>query len=80
MDEVFSAIVRMKTLRFLLGEFALEELELLQVDVKMTIIHGDLNEEIYVKQPQSFASSGHEDLVCWLRKSIYRVKHALRQW
>jgi ATP-binding cassette subfamily B (MDR/TAP) protein 1 len=69
-DEVFSPVVKMTTLRFLLGLVALEDLELLQLDVKTTFLHGDLDEEIYMEQPQGFASPGREYLVCRLRKSL----------
>jgi ATP-binding cassette subfamily B (MDR/TAP) protein 1 len=51
LEEVFSPVVKMTTLRFLLGVVALEDLELLQLDVKMTFLHGDLDEEIYMEQP-----------------------------
>ena len=53
-DEVFSLVVEIITLQFLLGVVALENLELLQLDVKTTYLHGDLNEEIYMEQPQGF--------------------------
>jgi hypothetical protein len=44
-DEVFSPVVKMTTPRFLLGIVALEDLELLQLYVKTTFLHGDLDEE-----------------------------------
>ena len=50
-DEVFPLLVKMTTLQFLLGVVALEDLELVQLDVKTTFLHGDLNEEIYMEQP-----------------------------
>jgi hypothetical protein len=70
----------MRTLCFLLGVVALEDLELLQLDVKTTFFHCDLDEEIYMEQLQGFASPGREHLVCRLRKSLYGLKQALRQW
>jgi hypothetical protein len=79
-DEVFSPVVKMTTLHFLLGVVALEDLELLQLDVKTTFLHGDLDEEIYMEQLQGFASPGREHLVCRLRKTLYRLKQAPRQW
>jgi ATP-binding cassette subfamily B (MDR/TAP) protein 1 len=47
--EIFSPVVKMTTLCFLLGVVALENLELLQLDVKTTFLHGDLDEEIYME-------------------------------
>jgi hypothetical protein len=79
-DETFSPVVKLSTLRFLLGVVAHEDLELLQLDVKTALLHGDLDEEIYMEQPQGFASSGREHLVCRLRKSLYGLKQAPRQW
>jgi hypothetical protein len=76
-DKVFSPIVKMITLRFLLGVVALKDLELLQLYVKRTFLHGDLDEEIYIEQPQGFALPG---LVWRLRKRLYGLKQATRQW
>ena len=79
-DEVFSPVVKISTLWFLLRVVAAENLELLQLDVKTAFFHGDLDEEIYMEQPQGFASTGQEHLVCRLRKSLYGLKQAPRQW
>ena len=51
-DKIFSPVVKMKTLRFMLGVVAADNLELIQLDVKMTFLHGDLQEEIYMEQPK----------------------------
>ena len=57
-DEIFSLVVKMMTLRFLLGIVATEDLELEQLDVKTTFLHGDLNEDIYMSQPVGFTMMG----------------------
>jgi hypothetical protein len=79
-NEVFSPVVKMTTLGFLLGVVALEDLELLQLNMKMAFLHGDLEEEIYMEQPQAFASPGREHLVCRLQKCLYGFKQAPRKW
>ena len=43
-------------------------------------LHGDLEEEIYISQPEGFKVVGKENSVCKLRKSLYGLKQSLRQW
>ena len=73
-------MVKMTTLRFMLDVVASKNLELIQVDVKMKFLHGNLKEKIYMEQPKGFVASDQERLVCRIRKSLYGRKHELRQW
>ncbi|KAH9742745.1 hypothetical protein KPL70_003057 [Citrus sinensis] len=48
----------------------------LVLNVKTAFLHGELEEEIYMLQPEGFAETGKENLVCRLNKSIYGLKQA----
>ena len=50
------------------------------MDVKTSFLHGDLDEEIYVKQPKGFTIKGKKELVCKLKKSLYSLKLSPRMW
>ncbi|MCO5589020.1 hypothetical protein L7F22_042984 [Adiantum nelumboides] len=64
-DEIFSpVVVKMMNWRCFLALVAKLDLELHQMDVKTTFLHGELNEEIYMQQPKGFIEKGKEALVC----------------
>ena len=50
------------------------------MDVQSAFLNGDLDEGIYMSQPEGFIKEGQEDLVCRLKKSLYRLKQAGRTW
>ena len=79
-SEIFSPIVKMSIIRLVLGMLATKNLHLEQLDMKTTFLHGDLEEDIYMSQPEGFIAQGQESLVCKLRKSLYGLKQTPRQW
>ena len=78
-DEIFSPVVKMTSIRTVLSLVATEDLHLEQLVVKTTLLHGDLDEEIYMAQPWGFEVKGKENLVCKLKKSLYGLKQAPRK-
>ena len=59
-DEIFSPMMKMTTLRFMLDVVAAENLEFIELDVKTTFLNGDLKEEIYMEHRKGFMASGQE--------------------
>ncbi|GJT09207.1 putative RNA-directed DNA polymerase [Tanacetum coccineum] len=80
-DKIFSPVVKMGSIRVVLGLTASLDLGRWKLmDVKTTFLHGDLDKEIYMEQPEGFQVKGKEDYVCRLQKSLYGLKQAPRQW
>ena len=59
---------------------ALHDWEIKVLDVKTAFLFGELDEEIYMKQPKGFIVKGKEKKVCRLGKTIYGLKQAALQW
>ena len=57
-DENFSPVVKMTSIRTILSMTTSLDLEVQQLDVKTASLHGDLEEEIYMEQPEGFEVSG----------------------
>ena len=53
-EEIFSPVVKMSSIRVVLGLASSLDLEVEQIDVKTAFLHGDLEEEIYMEQPKGF--------------------------
>jgi hypothetical protein len=64
----------MSSIRVILSLAAKMNLEIEQLDMKTAFLYGDLEEEIYMEQPEGFTSNGKEHLVCRLKKSLYELK------
>ncbi|GJV19240.1 retrovirus-related pol polyprotein from transposon TNT 1-94 [Tanacetum coccineum] len=70
----------MKTIRVVLAMCATYDLHLEQLDVKTAFLDGNLEEEIYMLQPEGFKQKRKENLVCRLNKSLYGLKQTPRCW
>ena len=76
--ETFSPMAKMDSIRLVLSIAASKHWEVHHMDVKSAFIHGDLHEEIYMKNPKVYISD--PSLVIKLYKSLYGLKQTPRSW
>jgi hypothetical protein len=73
-NETFSLVSCKDSFKIIMTLVAHYNLELHQMDVKMTFLNGDLEENVYMAQPKGFVMEGKEQMGCRLKKSIYGLK------
>ena len=78
--DTYSLVTRITSIRMLVAIATLHNLEIHRMDVKIAFLNGELNEEIYMEQPEGFIVPGQEKKVCRLVKSLYGLKQAPKQW
>ena len=79
-EETYAPVIRMTTLRLLVALAAEKGMKIRHFDITTAFLNGDLNEEIFMDQPEGFKIKGKENLVCKLNKSIYGLKQSAREW
>ena len=79
-EETFAPTSRMTTIRTVVALAAQRGWKMHQLDIKTAFLNGDLQEEVYVKQPPGFATKEKEHMVCRLHKALYGLKQAPRAW
>lgn len=76
--ETFSPVARHASIRLLLSHAASEKMKLISFDVKTAFLYGNLEQVIYMNQPEGFEDGSEK--VCKLVKSLYGLKQAPRMW
>jgi hypothetical protein len=70
----------MEAICLLLAYACSKNVKVYQMDVKSTFLNGELEEEVYIEQPEGFQLSENTDYVCKLKKALYGLKQAPRAW
>ncbi|KAF3682389.1 putative FACT complex subunit SSRP1-like [Capsicum annuum] len=78
--DTYSPVTRITSIRMLNALAAVYGLEIHQMDVKTIFLNGELEEEVYMEQPEGFVAPGKENKVCRLINSLYELKQAPKQW
>lgn len=77
-NETFSPVARYDSIRLILAFSATVNYCLMNFDVKTAFLHGDIDEDIYMVQPQGYSDGSNR--VCKLKKSLYGLKQAPKKW
>ena len=79
-EETFSAVAMLKYGQILLEIDAYFDYEIWQMDVKTAFLNGNLEENVYMIQPEGFMAPKDVVKVCNLKRSISGLKQASRSW
>jgi hypothetical protein len=79
-EETFSLVAIMEAIQLLLAYACFKTIKVYQMDVKSAFLNGELEEEVYIEQPEGFQLSENADYVCKLDKALYALKQAPRAW
>lgn len=79
-NETYAPVAKFNSIRLILAIAASKSFVVHQMDVKTAFLNGDLDEDIYMEQPDGMIGEGEEKLVWKLHKSLYGLKQAPRVW
>jgi hypothetical protein len=79
-EEKFSLVARYTSIRTIIALAASMGWKLHQMDVKTTFLNGEIDEEVYIEQPEGFVIHNEKTHVCRLKKAMYGLKQAPRAW
>nr|GFB62925.1 hypothetical protein [Tanacetum cinerariifolium] len=79
-EESFALVARLEAIRIFLAYAAHKNMVVYQMDVKTVFLNGNLQEDVYVSQPDGFMDSDNPNHVYKLKKALYRLKQAPRAW
>ncbi len=78
--DTYAPVARITSIRVLIAFASIYKLVVHQMDVKTAFQNGDLDDEVYMDQPEGFVLPENERKVCKLVKSLYSLKQAPKKW
>ena len=81
-EHVFATVVKLTSVRIVLTIAAAHGWSLWQYDIKQAFLQSDLDEELYMRMPPHLTDRDADGnlLVCRLKKSLYGLRQAAREW
>lgn len=79
-EETFASITRLEIIMMFLALATYKNFKIYQMDAKYAFLNGNLEEETYIEQPDSFQLVGDPHIVCRLKKALYSLKQAPHAW
>ncbi|GJZ09604.1 retrovirus-related pol polyprotein from transposon TNT 1-94 [Tanacetum coccineum] len=79
-EESFAPVARIEAIRIFIANAATKNMIIYQMDVKTVFPNGDLQEEVFVSQPEGFEDQENPTHVYRLKKALYGLKQAPRAW
>ncbi|GJU52471.1 putative ribonuclease H-like domain-containing protein [Tanacetum coccineum] len=79
-EESFAPVARIEAIRIFIANAATKNMIIYQMDVKTAFLNGDLQEEVFVSQPEGFEDPDNPTHMYRLKKALYGLKQAPRAW
>jgi hypothetical protein len=79
-DETFAPVAHQESIRMLLALAAQHGYKLRHVDIVGAFLNGEMDQQVFMKQPEGFVEPGKADHVCELLKALYGLKQAGMVW
>ncbi|GJX19508.1 retrovirus-related pol polyprotein from transposon TNT 1-94 [Tanacetum coccineum] len=79
-EESFAPVARIEAIRIFIANAATKNMIIYQMDVKTAFLNGDLQEEVFVSQPEEFDDQDYLTHVYRLKEGLYGLNQAPKAW